>query len=607
MLLTFVLALQSSILTDGRLAAHQDFDYSLKQITEVCAAESQISGVPFSVDSKVRDLKVDLFVEDKPIGETMDKVAKVLNCEWKPYQGGYRLEMDVPHINRERNFNTAEDEVNRRQAETLIWACEYCAKVTPLDKKADKRFGLLSAERRNETLKPFQEEWQAAEKGTDLVRKAKARAEYNAMSTAAGNWQMTSLGRALLQLDKAGMDQFWKGAPLVASSFPGAKIKLDSSEATTRFVFNTSSTEGGAKPAEPDLFYLLRYRPETGRLQSSLNVYVAQPKEFGGGVSSSRTGAPFSGSSSNNEVPNELKSMPFYKGLEPWMKSEEVGKAFPQMVKMDTKTWPSPWSISRRRLGDHLRWFHLATGIPVVAQADRSCLWNWVILNRPYADAKTYLQTLMDDTGTYCMADNGFLLARNYRYWSHRRHEAPEQVWRMAESEKKPFSMMQLFKLAGAFRYDQLQTEDIGYPLSTIDTTQVSYAYDSLNVLARLSKDQVAAAMSPNGFSIADLGPDLGLAATDTIAKLVCETGSCSYEMARVIVSDGLSNEALQRMRVRITSTDYKEWIRYINEIKEGNQVIQKSGQERYPVTQFTVAFGLSGDQSVSQSFNLNK
>lgn len=609
MTLALALALQSTLLTDSRLAAIQDFDDSLRQITDFCAEAEKASGVPLKVDSQVADLKVDVFVEKRPLNETLDKVAKALNCEWVKRDDGYRLEMSVPMANRERNFNTAEDEEDRKAITTYLEICKYVAQRTPGSQKMNRvGTGLLSTDDRNKILDPFRIAWEDAQKTGDARAIADTYQKYLAISGAAGDPQSTGLGRMLLQLDKPGLDRFWKGEPIIASTFPNSPYKLFPSDAYDNIYSSYVDRYGNQVEPPKSLCYILQYDPIKGEVQCSLNTFLETPKEYGGGGGSSHSGGPFGFSSTSNDVPEVLKKMPFYVDLQPWMDKDAVAAKFPQKIDNNTKDWPSIWSSGRRRLGDHLRWLHLATGIPVVAQADRSCVWNWVKLKRGYATATDYLKALIDDSGTYCKEDSGFLLARNYRFWSHRRNEAPESVWSRVEPQevKTHMTFDQAVTAVKFLKKNQLQSRDLGYPLAKFDASSLQGAYEGLRFLGSLTNAQLNAAQT-SGLRTSQLDQTAAEAMRQTILSMVVGSGSCTLEMAKYLVSSGLSSQTLNQMTFKLTMTSFDHNLSWTQEIKDGDEVLVKAGSNPQPVNQYYFKFALGENETVSQFLNIDK
>ncbi len=373
-LLGLVIGFQSGVLSDSRLTTPTDFDVSLRQITDFCAEVSSSSGVKFSVDKKVQDLKVDVFVDKRPLAETMDKVAKVLNCDWVPVEKGYRLEMDVKNINRERNFVQAENDLRLEDLKLKLWACQYVAKNVPYSNEPGPlRPIFVDPTISQKITKEWNDEALAASQAHDEKRLAEATKHIGALYFGLRSY---SLGRALLQLDASDIADFWKGRPFAASTIPGVKLRLypsdfDRSTRTTKI-----DSEGKSVDVELERrrFAFFRFNPSTGRFRANELSFDFEPSDLERNSGGSQSGGMFSSTSSYFNVDPSLKKMPFYILLQPWMERSETPKKFSHAIDQKTPEWGSPWARKHFRLGDHLRWLHRATSIPVVAQADRSTL-----------------------------------------------------------------------------------------------------------------------------------------------------------------------------------------------------------------------------------------
>ena len=608
-LLGLALAFQQGVLSDPRFGKPADFDVSLRQITDFCSDVSKTSGVGLSVDKKVQDLKVDVFVDKKPLAETLDKVAKVLNCEWVPFGKGYKLEMSVVNINRERNFNQAEDAEARHIAETKLWACEYFAKLIPgSNKQLNYREEMMLATERNAIIAPFEQAYQAAMKGTNVEEISEAQLKYTAISEAVGSLDHVNIGHVMLQMDNSAKERFWKGEPVMAGSIPGNGYKLWPSDSLapskTLYVSGQLVTK-----AEYTNFDFLLFDPLTNSLNTRLNSYTASENGFGPWETGTSHGGPFSSSSTRNKISEKLKKLSFYQDLKPWMDAKATPENFTQVINEDTEEWNSPWFSGRRRLGEHLRWLHKATGIPIVAQADRSCLWNWIQLKRPYKTTKEYLKDLMGKFDTYCLEDHEYLVARNYRFWSHRRHEAPEATWlnlKPNNPNEKPD--LNLFaKYALQLREDQMRTADLGYPLCEVDITKPSYCYNMLRFYAILSDQQRQTAHLETGLGADEMSSEQQQEMSDLLKKVIFKSGGCSAGMARYLFTAGLESGTMQQMRLHLQESGFHPTDNYLEELKDGDVVVRPSSTVKTTTSQIMFSFRLGKGQTISGALSIDK
>jgi hypothetical protein len=608
-LTSLLLILQGGLADDARFSAPVDFDLSLCQITDLCKTASLKTNVDLSVAKDVQDLKIDAFVEGKPVSETLDKVAKALNCDWVPVGKGYRLEMSVPNTNRERNFNLAEDAEARHIAETKLWACEYCANLVPgSNKQISYGESLIPSASRNAIIAPFERAYEATMKGNNLEDQTEAQLKYSAISDAAGSLDHINIGHVMLQMNRSAKEAFWKGEPVMAGSIPGNGYKLWPSDslAPSKTLFTSGQL---VTKAEDTNFDFLLFDPLTSKLNIHLNSYSVSENEFGPSEVGMSHGGPFTGSSSRNEIPEKLKKLPFYQDLKPWLDESGTQAKFPQTVNPDTEEWPSPWFTSRRRLGDHLRWLHRATGIPIVAQADRSCIWDWISLKRPYKTASEYLKGLVDEFEVYCREDHGFLLARNYRFWSHRRHEAPESVWRKLAPKPGDGSMdvNRYAAYTSEVREDQMQTVDLGYPLCEVDLSKANFCYNMLRFYGTLTDGQRQTARQEAGLGAEDMSGTQQAEMISLLKKTIFKSGGCSAGMAKYLFTTGLDSSTMQQMRLHVGESGFRPSSNFVEELKDNGVIVRPSSTVNAVASQIMFTFKLNKGQSVYQVISIDK
>lgn len=604
-LLGLVLAIQGSIASDSRLTNLVDFDANLRQITDFCAEVSASTGVSLTAEKGVQDLKVDVFVDGKPVGETLDKVAKALNCEWVPLKEGYRLEMSVPMTNRERNFNLAEDEDQLRLLKLMLWGRQYVSTFFPATQQ-QRRTGdqFFSVEQRRKIVDPYQKEYQDAEAAKDAIRTQNAYDKWSMVESSLNDFM---IGRVLNQFDKVATENFWKGEPFVASTDPASQYKLFPSDFPLNVRSSYAGNDGKTYEADYQHYSFFRFDPVKSRMQMNMLTYAIMPEPFNS-QGASKGGGGFTFSSTSNPISDRVKSLPFYKDLVPWMDAEATPKKFSQTIDKATKEWKSPYFNKRRRLGDHLRWLHKATNIPIVAQADRSCLYLWINFNRGFDTSSQYLQAMMKDNEMLAMEDKGYLVARNFRYWRHRRHEAPEAIWAQFESKDgtKTMNLQDFVRAAQLLREDQLFSQEIGSPLTGIENYTVLSSYHSLRLFGALTPSQQKMALS-KGISFSELGTAQQGQMVDTLIKLIMDTGIPSLELCKALVRNGLTNSQFGDVRFRIQLTDNPEQDHYSDELKDGDTVLEPRGTKRYAVTVANFSYDIGPGQTVTQGIQFKK
>ncbi len=603
-LLGLVISLQGGVLSDTRLTAPKDFDVSLSQISDFCSDVSSSSGVKFSVAKNAQDLKVDVFVDGRPLRETLDKVAKVLNCEWVPVEKGYRLEMSIPNVNRERNFIRAEVDEREQQLRLKLWACEYVAKNTiannvhhfPNDFEADAT--------QRKLLEPLRKAYLDAHNSGDQPREIEA---LNNLSLVQDNLNEFYFGRIFLQFDREARAKFWQGEPFVASTLPDSRYKLYESDMRNTGVHSYGLRDGRSVEAEYQHCIFFRYDSTTGKMISNKILFVNAPAEYGGANPQGQRSNP-GWRSSNQSIPQSLMKLPFMEDLKPWSDIEATSAKFTQKIDNLTATWEAPWVAYRKRLGDHLRWFHKATQIPVVAQADRSGVYEWYKLNRGISTATEYLRQLAKQADVYTKEDNGFLLARNFRFWNHRQHEAPEATWKSFEPYSKGEQTVdELARIASSIREDQLISTEMYYPLSPIDLRRVEEAYDSLKFYGSLSNSQKSLAQTSDGIRMIDLDSRLQQKMVECVMKLVLEHGSCSIDLAKFLVANGNIQDRLSTMRFRVNVINNVQTNDGRPEVKDGTEVLFKHSSDVIKAMVSEMRFEFSDKDSLVQSILIRK
>ena len=603
-LASLILVLQGDLLTDTRLTKNSDFDVSLQQITDFCSDVSKTSGVGLSVDKKVQDLKVDVFVDKKPLAETLDKVAKVLNCEWVPVAKGYRLEMSVVNINRERNFIQAEIDDKAKHLESRLWASEYVAKNTVANEIHHYSNSIDDEVTQRKLLEPLRKAYLDAHNANDTKRELEAA---NTLGLVQDNLKDFYFGRIFQQFDKDARAKFWQGEPFVASTFPNSRYKLFESDMRTTGVHSYGLRDGRSVEAEYQHCIFFRYVPLTGKMIANKMVFVIAPAEYA--QPAPVCSQPNSrGRSTDQSIPESLKKLPFYEDLKSWSNTEATSAKFTQLIDLLTPTWDTPWFGYRKRLGDHLRWFHRATQIPVVAQADRSGVYEWFKLNRGVPTATEYLRQLVARAEVYTKEDSGFLLARNFRFWTHRQHEAPEAIWKSFEPYRKGEPTVDdLAKIASAHREDQIVSTEMYYPLAPIDLWRVEDAYDSLRFYGCLSNSQKAAAQTAEGIRMSDLDSRQQQLLVECIMKLILENGSCSIDLAKSIVANGNIQDRLSTMKFRVNVIGNVQTNDGRQEVKDGEEVLFKPSSDVIKATVSEMRFEFSDKDLLVQSIVLKK
>jgi hypothetical protein len=633
--LSLYFAFQGGIVNDARLAKAVDFDSSLQQITDFSSDVTKLSGVEFSVAKNIQDLKVDVFVDKRPLSETLDKVAKVLNCQWVQKDKGYQLEMDVPAANRERNFVQAENDLRLDELKLKLWACQYVASklpftnepepFKPLDSKSSTgkeindqiiaEFRAKQAKERDfmaRITKEFDDELKAAVNANDEARKNQAIRQIAALSF---GYRESSIGRVLLQFSTRETEDFWKGVPFLASTISGVNLRLYQSDFDQSPGSNSTGPDGRPIEKEKRHFVFFRYNPANGNFRANelqFDFNPAKPEQSLGG---SQGGGMFSSTQSYVNVDPSLKRLPFYTQLEPWMKIKETPAKFPQAIDINTPEWDSPWGKKLFRVGDHLRWLHRATGIPIVSQADRSALPDYSSfnrtspkLNRGKATAMLDLRMLMDEYQCLAKEDSGFLLTRNFGYWSRRGNEMPESIWKKVEpKDADPLPTIdQAFAIAKLFNEPQLSNRETNYPVSHLNLLQINECLDSLKLYATFSKQQQEIAANEDGIGFSELNASQREQMLTTALNAILERPGCTYELAKGLALNGFGLDQLSGVRFTAKWKPRVSNFAVVN-TPNGTKVVEKPAGDELKRQTLWFTFSLSKQEGFTQFIDFKK
>ncbi len=136
--LFFVVALtQDSISADSRLRSPINLDESLVPLSRFVDEASAATGLTFTASKAVRNLKVDAFVDNMPVGKTLEKVAQALDLKWTRTGTGYELDEDPSKAALAQAYMQAENELAGKKLLHNIAVYVDIAKLVPADSKPD--------------------------------------------------------------------------------------------------------------------------------------------------------------------------------------------------------------------------------------------------------------------------------------------------------------------------------------------------------------------------------------------------------------------------------------------------------------------------------------
>ena len=552
-LLGLVFALQGSVVDDARLKGLTDFDSSLQQITDFSATVTKLSGVEFSVPKNVQDLKIDVFVDKKSIGETLDKVAKVLNCDWVAEDKGYRLEMSAENAKKEQDFLAADDAEDRRRLNLRMWSTEYLARQIPGENRVVEAFQRgIGKEVLQQALIPLRKQLTDALKAKDTTEINVLKEKIDMVTALAGEPQYLGIGRILSQMSEPEKKQLVEGDIVAGATFAGARYRLWPSDNPYASLGASLDSNGTIIEGRADVVAWLRFDSWVQCLFVSTSSYELQGQGMGG---SSR----FPLVTAISGVYPSLKSTPFYRDLEPWLLESRVWTNFKRAINIHTKTWPCPWKGGEFRIGDNLRWLHLASGVPIVARADRRTIRKWKSLDQPYDNVEEYVRSLVQECRAYCLADKDYLLVRGPKYWKIRTHEAPESTWKALETGATPTSFEKLAEVTRLLKRNQLAYDWAWGPVSTIDRESLTGIYSSTQFYDQFSVQQKRAMGQPSGLSYSDFSSSQKKAFLFLLKYLASDGSSWSLEVAKALATNSLTTTDLDAMSIHVSAKDIPE------------------------------------------------
>ncbi len=364
---------------------------------ELGAWVQKATGAPVYVAPPIRDRKATVLVEDRPVRETMDRVADALFLVWeREAGGGYALRLRPEVAEGEKTMVRAEAEARlgalRRQMDALA------------------EFGRYSPERTKAEIAEARDEVARLKKAGEPTEEAQER--LSRLSTFDAMGHVRAAGSLLSQLSAGARGAILSGSTPVASNRGEKGFLRLPQEAVDALAKN----DGAIKPDSRVLFSL-RYEPMKGEL------WLVE-KPIGGGGSATTLGGDL-----DVEARKRLADEPMTARMRDWA-AQDAGlmatKVRPEKPQPE-KPGPTPY----RALSELLVDLHARTGLPIVADGFRVA----VVARHPPegADVKAWLGSLGNWTDArfrgykpLVRAADGWLQMRMPRYWNQLAREIPE-------------------------------------------------------------------------------------------------------------------------------------------------------------------------------------
>ncbi len=532
---------QGSISTDPRLAIPMSFDSSLVPLSEMVRNISTMTSVVLSLDPSLEYLKVDAFLDNQPACVTLSKLSEAFDLTWEAKNNGYRLVRTKQSTDDLLSYLSDEDKLVNKTVDKDVRIYQLINSLVPRTKEEWKtgvnRFA--SWKHRRDAAKEELDAAKAIGQSVDQIWDLEVK--FEALDKISEGSPNLELARLFGGMSQQAMADYRDGLAFVASNGEQA-------------IFSYS--KGDIRP-NPDI-------QKEGPIRSVLITRIdpgskrVGTKEFTFVGRSLATRAEPASHYPFDDVTPTLAKRPFAKRLIEWDQTRSLAKEFTDRVDGDSDLingWKSPWFGNRFRLGDHLRWFHLVTGVPVIAPADRT-IHPFLKPFRRSSNQGDYLTKLISACKGFGHKSDDFLLVRDGAYWRKSLAEIPESTFAQLETKNKASRTLKDYATfaTNISRAQAMIVQDpIGY---VVRFPRYSFAetYPVLQFVDTLSRDQMIASKAPAGLSFDQLGDNQQNLFTAGIIEGIVDRGLVSEGMLDNLMRVGLSYRALHSMKFHIST-----------------------------------------------------
>ncbi len=404
---------------DARLSIRATLEAPRLTYTELGAWVQKASGVPILVSPAIRERKATVFVENRPLRETMDRAAEALFLEWQRTKDGYTLRL-APEIAGEETAMAAISAEESRRA--LRQRLDDLATFAALPKDQ------LKAEEDKDDAEAI-----AMDKETDRAQRMRRAELIDRASTLASlryQGYVRAEGLLLATLTPAQRGSILDGTILYASNHPSAGLLPLPNEAVAALAENY-----GQVSADKTVLYSIHYDSQKGE------IAFAHAIPDGNGAS----GGGMTDRGDDSVRAREARAAsPLGKRLSGWAKADPVLMA----TRLTPKRAEEPMAKRQtpyKTLADLLVDLHARTGLPIVADGFRLAL---VAKRLPEGnDVAEWRRSLGNAyaNGTSAFlgyqplvrAQGGWLMMRHPRYWQQIPREVPEAPIRRLEAASR--------------------------------------------------------------------------------------------------------------------------------------------------------------------------
>ena len=475
---------QGSISTDPRLSERIRFDAPLSPLGKFIETARASCGVSLSIDPSLEYLKIDAFVDDQPLGVTLSKVSEVFRLEWQKDGDGYKLVPNNTAYVQQKAYIADEDTKVVEVVNHDIAVYREIDRLVPRSNKPWQRVG-----NRFEGWEPARDkaltDLEKAQDNKDSADKIESlQVRYDALKQISGGLPNLQVARLFGLMNAGDVAQLRSGIPFIASNQANARFKYSLGDIRPNPAMPVSTSVKSVLIARID--------PDSHRIGSKEMTFLGNQT---GMAPQPASHYPF------EDITPFLSKRPFALSLKEWDQSSEFQTSFSRPLKIDpsnTDGDPSPWYEKRQRLGDHLRWFHMFTGVPVIAQADRVAH-PFIKSYRQSKNQGEYLTKLLKACNGFGRKSDDFLLVRDGVFWRKSTQELPEEVLSRFEHPKNGrLSFDDYASLAANITHTQamLLEDSKGFVLK-FPRFRFAESYPALRFVSSLDEEQIQIAMDP--------------------------------------------------------------------------------------------------------------
>lgn len=370
------------------------------------------TGVAVLVSPAIRDRKMTVLVEDRPVKETMDKVSEALFIEWEKTKDGYTMRIPTKILSEEQGMRdlaaSVQRDVMRKKLEEFV----------ALSHKSVDQMKIEEEGVRNEAIALAKDTSPgAADRRAELTDRAAL------LSNLIYGGYMRGMAMIVAQFTPGQRDAVFRGQTLYAANPPQSGVAPIPKAAIAQMRENM-----GMLSEDKPMLFAINYKPEQEKIE--LSYGCPQPTGASGG------GTSIHGDDSA-AYRLALANAPLGKRLAEWTKTDPAILA--------TKLPPAKPAAKERHqttyktLADLLVDLHRRSGLPIVADGFRQAVVGKMLPDG--ADFAAWLRSLGPwSDGRFrgyrplVRGQGGWLMMRHPQYWRQVVREVPEEPIRKLEA-----------------------------------------------------------------------------------------------------------------------------------------------------------------------------